>query len=184
MLYSLPFELICTMALFILTGDPGTGKTSAVIHLVEMLKQRGLRVEGIVSREVRKDGTRIGFEFVDIASNETALLASINVTGPRVGKYSVDLAGCVFAVKMLRKAIADAEVIICDELGSMEFKSKEFVDCVSGMLELDKHIIAVVHKRLKHPVIDRYREKTSFMIELDIQNRNKVPYLLLDRLIG
>ncbi|MFQ5940187.1 MAG: NTPase [Nitrososphaerales archaeon] len=170
------------MAIFILTGYPGTGKTTAVIRLAEMLKQRGVSVGGIVSRDIRKDYVRIGFEFVDISSNETALLASVEGTGPKVGKYKVDLEGCRFAVNVLRRAIADAEVIACDELGPLEFKSKEFIDLVKHMLALDKHIIVVVHKKLNHPVIEQIREKASFMINLDIQNRNKVPYLLLERL--
>ena len=83
---------------------------------------------------------------------------------------------------MLRRALVNADIVICDELGPMEFKSKEFIDCVKDMLNLDKLVIAVVHKKLKYPVIDQFREKASFMINLDIQNRNKVPYLLLDRL--
>jgi len=170
------------MPLCIVTGGPGTGKTTAVTHLAEILKQRGSSVGGVISREVRKDGVRIGFEFVDISSNETAVLASVNGTGPSVGKYNVNIEGCRFAVHILQKALVNTDIVICDELGPMEFKSKEFVGCVDGMLDLDKSIIAVVHKKLQHPLIDRFREKASFMINLDIQNRNKVPYLLLDRL--
>jgi nucleoside-triphosphatase len=170
------------MPIFIITGDPGVGKTTAVIHLAEMLKQRGLSVGGIVSREVRNDNVRTGFEFVDISSNETAVLSSITGIGPRVGKYKVDIEGCKFAVQVLRRALADADIVICDELGPMEFNSKEFVDCVRDMLDLDKRVIAVVHKKLRHPVIDQFREKAVFLIDLDIRNRNKVPYLLLDRL--
>jgi nucleoside-triphosphatase len=83
---------------------------------------------------------------------------------------------------VLRRALADADIVICDELGPMEFKSKEFIDCVRDMLDLDKRVIAVVHKKLRHPVIDQFREKAVFLIDLDIRNRNKVPYLLLDRL--
>jgi nucleoside-triphosphatase len=170
------------MPIFIITGDPGVGKTTAVMQLAEMLKQRGLSVGGIVSREVRNDNVRTGFEFVDISSNETAMLSSITAIGPRVGKYKVDIEGCKFAVQVLRRSLADADIVICDELGPMEFKSKEFIDCVRDMLDLDKRVIAVVHKKLRHPVIDQFREKAVFLIDLDIRNRNKVPYLLLDRL--
>ncbi|MEE8132242.1 MAG: NTPase [Nitrososphaerales archaeon] len=182
MFYLIACELVDRMPLFIVTGDPCMGKTTAVMRVAEILKQRGLNVGGIISREVRKEGVRIGFEFVDINTNETASLASIGGTGPNLGKYSIDIEGCGFAVRVLRRALVNADIVICDELGPMEFKSKEFIDCVKDMLNLDKLVIAVVHKKLKYPVIDQFREKASFMINLDIQNRNKVPYLLLDRL--
>ncbi len=170
------------MPIFIVTGDPGIGKTTVVMRVAEMLKQKGLKVGGMVSREVRRNHVRMGFEFVDLITNESAMLASTTGSGPRMGKYFVNLDGCSFAVERLIWAIKDSDVIICDELGPMEFKSKEFVECAKDMLELDKPIIVVVHKRLQHPVIDQFRKKASFLINLDLQNRNKAPDLLLDRL--
>ncbi len=170
------------MAIFIVTGDPGIGKTTVVMRVAEMLKQKGLKVGGIVSREVRHNDVRIGFEFVDLTTNENAMLASITGSGPRMGKYFVNLDGCSFAVERLIKAIKNSDVIVCDELGPMEFKSKEFVDCAKDMLGLNKPIIVVAHKRLQHPVIDQFRKKASFLINVDLQNRNKAPDLLLGRL--
>lgn len=170
------------MPLFLMTGSPGTGKTTAIMRLSEMLREKGKTVGGVVSREVRKNNVRIGFEFVDIRSNETVMLASVGGRGPRVSKYAVNMDGCAFAVRTLRKAFVDTDIVICDELGPMEFKSSEFVDCVKDMVNLDKPIVAVVHKRLRHSVIDSCREKVILLINLDIQNRNKVPDLLLDRL--
>ena len=76
MFYLIACELVDRMPLFIVTGDPCMGKTTAVMRVAEILKQRGLNVGGIISREVRKEGVRIGFEFVDINTNETASLAS------------------------------------------------------------------------------------------------------------
>jgi nucleoside-triphosphatase len=170
------------MPCLILTGSPGVGKTTAIMRLAEMLKERGIKVGGIISNEVRQDGVRIGFEFVDISSKKTAMLASVSGTGPDVGKYKVSIEGCRFAVQVLKEALQKTDVIICDELGPMEFKSKEFVECAEHMLDQDKPIVAVVHKKLRHPLLDRLRESGAFTIELDIQNRNKVPDLLLNRL--
>jgi len=170
------------MAIFVVTGAPGVGKTTVVMRVAETLKQRGLKVGGVVSREVRSNNVRIGFEFVDLTTNERATLSSTAGSGPRIGRYFVDLDGCRFAVKRLIEAIKDSDVIICDELGPMEFKSKEFVGCAKDMLALDKPVIVVVHRKLQHPVIDEYRKKANFLIDIDLQNRNKAPDLLLDRL--
>ena len=131
---------------------------------------------------MRRNNVRIGFEFIDLTTNERATLSSTTGSGPGMGKYFVDLDGCRFAVKRLIEAIKNSDVIICDELGPMEFKSNEFVDCVKDMLEIDKPIIVVVHKRLQHAVVDQFRKKAKFLINIDFQNRNKAPDLLLDRL--
>lgn len=171
------------MPIFIVTGNPGVGKTTVVMKLAELLREKGISVGGIISREVRENGIRTGFEFIDINNNEIATLASVKGTGPKVGKYNVNMEGCKFAVQVLRRAFANAGAIICDELGPMEFKSKEFVECVNEMLDLDRPVIVVVHRKLVHPVIDRFRQKASLLINIDVQNRNKAPYLLLDRLV-
>lgn len=182
------FMFICALdqtnlvTIFAVTGEPGVGKTTVVTRVAQTLNQRGLTVGGIISREMTSDNIRTGFEFVDLTTNEKAMLSSTTGNGPRIGKYFVNLDGCRFAAKTLNKAIRNSDVIICDELGPMEFKSEEFIDCVRNMLELDKPVIVVIHKRLHHPLIEQFRNKANILINVDLQNRNKVPDLLLDRL--
>lgn len=171
------------MPIFVVTGDPRAGKTTAVMRVAVALRSKGTRVGGVVSREARKDNERIGFEFVDLTTNESAPLASTTGRGPRMGRYFVDLDGCRFAVRCLNEAVKNADVIICDELGPMEFKSEEFVSCADQMIDLDdRSLIVVVHRRLHHAVINEYRRKAALSINVDLHNRNKVPDLLLDRL--
>ena len=87
------------MTILVLTGDPGIGKTTIVIHFAKMLKNRGLNVGGIVSKEIRINNMRVGFEFVDLITNETNILAHVIGNGPKVGKYFVSLQGCRFQPK-------------------------------------------------------------------------------------
>ncbi len=129
-----------------LTGRPGIGKTTTCLKAIELLRQQGVRCGGVVSREVREKGTRTGFEFVDVESNETFTLASINGAGPRVGKYHVNLAGIARAVAILRNTKAD--VIFMDELGPMELKSRDFRDVVDELVRGDKCLVVVVHGQL------------------------------------
>ena len=55
----------------LLTGRPGTGKTTAIRHVVDAL---GDRAGGFYTREVRAVGRRTGFELVTLAG-EAAVLA-------------------------------------------------------------------------------------------------------------
>ncbi|MFZ0326721.1 MAG: nucleoside-triphosphatase [Nitrososphaeraceae archaeon] len=58
------------MTIIVLTGAPGVGKTTAIIRVARALKERGVKVGGIVSRELRTNNRRIGFEFIDLSTND------------------------------------------------------------------------------------------------------------------
>ena len=169
------------MTSIILTEAPGVGKTTIVMDVAQKLKARGVRVGGVVSREVRTNNVRIGFEFIDLATNDRDILASITGNGPRVGKYYVNLSGCRFAAERLINALT-SEVIICDEIGPMELKSKELVDVVKNLLNTDKKVIVVMHQKLEHPLADEFRKKSSSLISINLRNREGLIEILLDRL--
>jgi nucleoside-triphosphatase len=171
------------MTIIVLTGRPGAGKTTAVMRAARELKERGAKIGGIVSRELTANNKRIGFEIIDLATSDSCVLASITGNGPRVGKYFVNLTGCRFAAERLKSAASNSDIIICDEIGPMELKSGEFIESVENLLDVDKKVVVVVHQKLKHIVIDQFRNKSSLLINLGLKNRDKVNEILLDRLI-
>ena len=173
------------MTIIVLTGAPGVGKTTAIIRIVQALKERGVKVGGIVSRELRTTTTRIGFEFIDLSTNDRHVLASITGNGTRVGKYFVNIAGCRFAAERLTNAIRNSDIIFCDEIGPMELKSKDFIYAIKNLLYVEKKVVVVVlHQKLQHHLIDEFRNKSSLLINLDLQNREKVNETLLNKLIA
>ena len=174
------------MTIIVLTGAPEVGKTTALIHVARTLNERGVKVGGIVSRELRTNNNkmRIGFEFIDLGTNDRNVLASITGNGPKVGKYFVNIAGCRFAAERLRNSVRNSDVIICDEIGPMELKSREFIDSVKDLLDVDKKVIVVVHRNLQHHLTDEFRNKSRLLINLNSENREKVKEILLDKLIA
>jgi nucleoside-triphosphatase len=172
------------MTIIVLTGAPGVGKTKAVMRVARELKERGVKVRGIVSRDLKTNNTRIGFEFIDLTTNDRNVLASVTGNGPKVGKYFVNVAGCRFAAERLTSAVRNSDVIICDEIGPMELKSKEFIDSVKNLLYVDKKVIVIVHQKLQHLLTDEFRNKSSLLINLDLENRDEVNQILFDRLIA
>ena len=170
------------MTILVITGDPGIGKTTAVIHVARTLKDKGINVGGIVSRELRFNNMRVGFEFMDLITNDTNVLASITGNGPKIGKYFVSLEGCRFGTERLNRAIKSCDVIVCDEIGPMELKSIEFINSAKNLLEIDKKIIVVVHQMLRHPLVDQFKNKSSLLINIDLENREKINEILLNRL--
>lgn len=168
--------------IIVLTGAPRVGKTTALMRVAWVLKKTGVKVGGIVSRELRtNNNTRTGFEFIDLSTDDKSLLASMTGHGPKVGKYFVNLEGCRFAAERLKDAVKNSDIIICDEIGPMELKSKEFIDSVKYLLDVDKKVIVVVHQKLQHALTDEFRYKCSLLIEMKLQNREKISELLLSK---
>jgi nucleoside-triphosphatase len=67
----------------------------------------------------------------------------------------------------------------------MELKSKDFIYAIKNLLYVEKKVVVVVlHQKLQHPLIDEFRNKSSLLINLDLQNREKVNETLLNKLIA
>ena len=54
--------------ILLLTGTPGVGKTVVLTKVVNILKEKGYSVGGMISREVREGRVRVGFEMLDLTS--------------------------------------------------------------------------------------------------------------------
>ena len=65
----------------------------------------------------------------------------------------------------------------------MELKSIEFINSAKNLLEIDKKIIVVVHQMLRHPLVEQFENKSSLVVNIDLENREKVNQILLNRLL-
>ncbi|MBO3802607.1 MAG: NTPase [Candidatus Brockarchaeota archaeon] len=160
-----------------MTGNPGVGKTTALLRAVELLKISGAVVGGVVSREVRAGGARKGFELVDILNGRTGTLADVSGNGPRLGKYRVNLAGLeAVGVVAIRLSIESADVVAVDEVGPMELLSAEFLKAVREALDSGKPVVGTIHRNLKHPVAEEIRSRKDVeVLEVTRDNRDAIP---------
>ncbi|MBX5320434.1 MAG: NTPase [Candidatus Bathyarchaeota archaeon] len=166
----------------LLTGSPGVGKTTLLLKIVDILRTKGYRIGGMVSREVRSGGTRIGFEILDLASGKRGWLAHINQkTGPQVGKYRVNLEDLdKIGVEAVLKAVRECDVIAIDEIGPMELFSEKFKRAVREALESGKLLVGVVHWKARDKLVDtvkRREDAETFTVTYenrDMLNQNVV----------
>ncbi len=128
------------------TGMPKSGKTTLLTKLVAKMKAQGLRVGGFLSPQVKTHGTRTGFVVQDIESGRTEILASVDIDGPKVAKYHVDIKSFEnLALPVLRNALR-YDVIVIDEIGRMEMKSTKFGEVLADIFESEIPIIATLHR--------------------------------------
>ena len=74
------------------TDKPGVGKSTVVAKAAgKIVDKFGLKIRGIWTSEIRKEGRKIGFSIEDLATVKTGILSHIKESGPRVEKYHVNL---------------------------------------------------------------------------------------------
>ncbi len=173
-----------------ITGPPGSGKTTAILKLVEMLQEDGIRVGGMITREIRENGIRVGFLVEDVITGEKEVFAHINFRRSSkysVGKYGVDVDALDrVGVKAIYRAIQESDAVVIDEIGRMETFSQEFSKAVKEALAKDDlAVIMTLHKKSRDVLLQEIRKRPDVQIfEISTITRSLIPRKVHDLLIN
>ncbi len=165
----------------LLTGPPRVGKTTAILRLVEMLP--GGTAGGFYSTEIREGGRRTGFEIVALDGRRGILARATNRSGPRVGRYVVNVVDIdSVAVPAMRTAREMRHIIIVDEIGRMELFSPAFREEVIRCLDTGRVVGTIQSRSL--PFLDQVRARDDVrLVPVTLSNRSEIPAMVL-RLLG
>lgn len=172
--------------LLFITGSPGTGKTSVLLKIIEVLKAGDYRVGGMVSREVRKCGARVGFEILDLSSSRKGWLAHVNQKyGPRIGKYRVNLEDLdSIGAEAVANAVKNADVVTIDEIGPMELYSERFKEAVKRAVESRKLVIGTIHWKVTDRLIGEVRAREDAEIfKVTYENREDLHRMIIEKAV-
>ena len=157
---------------YLLTGKPGTGKTSLIKQAIAGL---GGKAGGFYTEEIRRGGVREGFRLVTLDGQE-AILAHINIHSPhRVGKYGVDIDSLDRAgVSALNRAAEEGSLVIVDEIGRMELFSATFREAVWQIITSGKKVLGTIMFKA-NPWADRIKRQPQVnVVEVTRANRHQV----------
>jgi len=172
--------------LLFVTGHPSIGKTSVLLRAVEGLKTKGYKIGGMLSREVREKGVRIGFEIIDFYSKQKGWLAHVNQpVGPKVSKYRVNLNDLdIIGAGSIRDAAKNAQIIIIDEIGPMELFSQAFREAVVEAMNSSKPLLGTIHFKARDPLINLIKNRDDAeIIEVTYENRAHLHDILIDKVV-
>ena len=126
----------------LLTGQPGTGKTSLIKQSVAGM---GGKVGGFYTEEIRSRGVRQGFRLVTLDGKST-ILAHIDIKSPyRVSKYGVDPDNLdQVGVSALQDAAQRCDLVVIDEIGKMELFSANFREAVCQIIDRGLRILGTI----------------------------------------
>ncbi len=156
----------------LLTGCPGSGKTTLIKRVLEELPQR---FAGFYTEEIRDHGTRVGFKVVAVEGGE-AVFAHVDFTTPeRVGKYGLDLSALeAVGVNAIREAVQAERLIVIDEIGPMEIRSVGFREAVNDALDSELPVLATIFSR-SVPFTDGIKSRPDVvLIEISPNNRDRL----------
>lgn len=154
----------------LITGDPGTGKTTLIKKLMDSLDWPKA---GFYTEEIRESGARKGFKF-ETLKGEKGILAHVDFSGPmRVGKYGIRLE--LFenlAVSSIEEGIQRQCLIVIDEIGKMELFSRRFQAVLIKAFDSDSPVLATIGKFF-HPLLKEIKNQSDVVLfELTCANRS------------
>ncbi len=167
-------------SVFLLTGRPGTGKTTVIRKTLLLLH---LKAGGFYTQEIRQDNVRKGFQIITLDGEKAVLSHTELKTQARIGKYGVSLDTLNgIAVPAIYRAIETADLVVIDEIGRMELLSTAFREAVIKALGSGKKILASIMLN-PHPFADRIKKRPGVkLIQITVENREAVERDLLREL--
>ena len=159
-------------SVYLLTGRPGTGKTSLIRQAVSKLK---VNAGGFYTEEIRGQSTRLGFKLVTLDGQE-AVLAHVNLHSCyRVGKYGVDVESLDrVGVAALNQAARQCDLVVVDEIGKMELFSANFREVVLAIIDSGKKVLGTI-MLVPNPWADAIKRKSQVnLVEVTRTNYDRL----------
>jgi nucleoside-triphosphatase THEP1 len=168
----------------LLTGRPRVGKSTLVRRVIERLRERGFtKMGGFYTLEVSQGGNRIGFD-IHTLDGRIGRLARVDLESRfRLGKYGIDMEQFEsVAVPALEEAIRLGCLVVIDEIGFMELKSRRFRERVEEALSSPASVLAaIMRNRFDFPDAIKAREDV-LLITVTVENRDRLVEEIVERI--
>ncbi len=161
-----------------LTGDPGSGKTTAVKKAISILEDN-CSLAGFLAPELRDtSGLRLGFDILSLDGKRWCLARRNYVSTIQVGRYGVCIEDVIEAARYLENMIfaKNPDIIIIDEIGPMELKVPSLRNLIKRILETEIPIVGVIHRRLKsnYPLLYQLAKRRGPILYMTKTNRDLI----------
>lgn len=169
--------------LFSITGEPTAGKSTFANRLLETFLEKNIKIAACISKEVRdKNHRRIGFTIETIDRKLTHTIYELATISEKQSideyrnfkntLYRINLTSVKKVSAFLSECVKDVDIILIDEVASMQLYVDEFCKVIDDILKTDKIVIATVPTSSRHPLIGKIKQ-TSNQIKLDILNKSE-----------
>jgi nucleoside-triphosphatase THEP1 len=171
--------------IFILSGERGQGKTGYAREIINLLRQKGVSVNGIYSDRVLNDDETIGYDIVDIKSGEREIF--LRLTGEpqfeRIGRYYIHLNGLRMGINSLLTTSSDCDIVVIDEVGQLELKDRGWSDSLNQLIHNNQsHILLTTRTRYADELISRLDGANIFVYDLSAYRPEAIGHSVLSHI--
>ncbi|XP_054085495.1 nucleoside-triphosphatase THEP1 isoform X2 [Zeugodacus cucurbitae] len=164
--------------IILLTGLPGVGKTTLLRKICDEVRVIN-SCQGFLTEEVRdkQSRKRIGFDAVSMSGQRCVLArdrAEKNKQMPMMGKYYIyidDFENLV--LPLIACANSKFELLVIDEIGKMELKSKKFESALYELIHKVPILATIPCTVIKDSKLIEYIKKTPKSIIYEINKNNR-----------
>ncbi len=164
----------------LVTGPPGSGKTTLILRVLDLL--HGKRFAGFYTEEVRGRTGRTGFRIATLDGRMAQLATAGGAGGPRVGRYTVHLAALEAVCGDALEPRPGIDVVVIDEIGKMECLSPAFVRAARRALSGTVPVLGTVAPAGGGFIAEAKHMPGVELITLSRENRDGLPAEVAARL--
>ncbi|MCL5790944.1 MAG: NTPase [Candidatus Thermoplasmatota archaeon] len=170
-----------------ITGPVGSIKAEALQKIMEMLRNQGKDVQGVLISEINEQGKLRGYSLFDIYTKRKVNFAEVGIVSRvKIDKIGVDTKLLEeILIPSLQRARETADVIVIDEIGKLENTTKNVQKEINDTLNSTKPLIVTVHKKSRNPVLQEIRALEGVRVfDITPINRSLLPYRVMKVING
>jgi nucleoside-triphosphatase THEP1 len=145
------------------TGQKHSGKTASAASLVNVAREKGFNVAGLLAPSVYRDGELLGFDAVDLQNETRAPLARRRTEAGKARKFEFLHEGLRLGNTALSaEAAKSADLIVIDEFGPLELNGRGWRNNIDSLTASSNALILlVVRQELAESVCRLYADLRS-----------------------
>ncbi|MGP6207140.1 NTPase [Cuniculiplasma sp. SKW3] len=170
-----------------ITGPVGSIKAEALQKIMEMLRNQGKDVQGVLISEINEQGKLKGYSIFDIYTKRKVNFAEVGIVSRvKIDKIGVDTKLLEeILIPSLTRARETADVIVIDEIGKLENTTKNVQKEINDTLNSTKPLIVTVHKKSRNPVLQEIRALEGVRVfDITPINKSLLPYRIMKVING
>lgn len=165
--------------LWLLTGPTHSGKTTFLLKMLDIFKQKGDSCKGLLSPARFSNGRRIGYDGMDIRTGKIFPLARVEGSSewPKAGRFFFDPEGLAKA----KSAVGDfspTDLTVVDEIGQLELRRDGLWTEIQSLLNQPQIKWFVVRESLMFRFLERFGRETPVLRFSDARLQMKLESIL------